>query len=166
MALLVFALVWLAVCMVYDLRYRALPSWLTLPPLAVAAIWATLQGNVAIVVFALSLVAFDDLPDEALRLMVTLQLIVLTIYGGVDSASLPLTYGVFFIWLAWKKTVIGGADAKVLMTLLFVFGSGPLFPISYMAGVQALVQWLRKKPTFPAMLAVFAGFTLHVATLL
>jgi len=161
------AIVWVAICLIYDLRFRALPSWLTIPPLGFALLWATWRGQIVLVVFVLSLIAFDNLPADVLRLLVALQLVGLTAYGIASAPDmLPLTYAVFFIWLAWARNVLGGADAQVLLTLMFVFGAASLFPIVYLAGVQAIVQWARKKSTFPAMLAILAGFSAYTATLL
>jgi Flp pilus assembly protein protease CpaA len=40
---------WLVVCMVFDLRSRLVPTWLTVLPLAAAGIWRLSQGDWIIV---------------------------------------------------------------------------------------------------------------------
>ncbi len=40
-------LAWLGACVVFDLRSRQVPAWLTIPPLLLAALWRLFSGRLA-----------------------------------------------------------------------------------------------------------------------
>ena len=157
------ALPWLLVCAIYDLRSRTVPAWLTIPPLILAIARTAENGNWPIVLLSISLITMDDLPWRARGFLGSLQgfLLILAWHGsGLPGLALGVT--LLVIWLVWKLGAIGGADAQVLMALALFFQPGILVPVAIAGGIQGLIQWLRKKPTLPAMLAIFAGTLFHL----
>lgn len=154
---------WLLACAISDLRTRTVPTWLTVAPLLGATVWIAWQGSWALALLVLSLVALDDLPWQARGFLAGMQGLLLLVTWKLDSlAGLGLGLALMAIWLCWKLGAFGGADAQVLMTLALLFQSGILLPVALAGGVQGLVQWLRKKPTLPAMLAILAGTFFHL----
>jgi Flp pilus assembly protein protease CpaA len=154
----ILVLPWLLACTISDLRTRTVPTWLTVAPLLGAVAWTAWQGSWTLAILALTLVALDDLHWRARGFLVGLQGLLLFFTWQVDGLN-GLTLGLILmaLWLGWKLGAFGGADAQVLMTLTLLLQPGVLLPVALAGGLQGLVQWLRKKPTLPAMLAIFAG---------
>ena len=154
---------WLLICAISDLRTRTVPTWLTAAPLLGAVVWTVWQGSWALAILVLTLVALDDLPWQARGFLGGMQGLLLLFAWQLDGqASAGLGLVLITIWLIWKFGAIGGADAQVLMTLALVFQPGILLPVALAGGFQGLVQWLRKKPTLPAMLAILIGTLFHL----
>ena len=149
---------WLLVCAISDLRTRTVPTWLTVAPLLGAVVWMAWQGSWALALLTLTLVFLEDIPWRMRGFWSGLQGLLLVsawqtagLEGAIQGVSL------LGIWLCWKLGAFGGADAQVLMTLTLLFQPGVLLPVALAGGLQGLVQWLRKKPTLPAMLAILVG---------
>ena len=149
---------WLAACAISDLRSRTVPAWLTIPPLLGALIWAGWQLSLAVSLLTLTLIAFDDLPWRLRGFLGGVQGLLLFWIGyqsGLPGVFLGLS--LLAIWLGWKLGAFGGADAQVLLTLCLLLSPAILYPIAVFTGFQGVAQWLRKKPSLPAMLAILAG---------
>ena len=58
--LFVLLLIWLLVCMLYDLRFRQLPMWLTLIPLGIAGVIAVFTGGWVLAGLTACLVIISD----------------------------------------------------------------------------------------------------------
>ena len=57
-----------------------------------------------------------------------------------------------------KIGATGGADAKIIISLVLLFGNGLLFiPIVLAGGVQGLIGLLSKKKTIPYTVAITLG---------
>lgn len=149
---------WLLACAISDLRTRTVPTWLTVIPLLGAVTWTAWQGSWPLAILALTLVALDDLHWRARGFLGGVQGLLLLFTWQLDGlAGLGIGFSLMGIWLCWKLGAFGGADAQVLMTLALLFQPTVLLPVALAGGLQGLVQWLRKKPTLPAMLAILAG---------
>jgi hypothetical protein len=154
---------WLLVCAFSDLRTRTVPTWLTVAPLLGAVVWVAWQGSWSLAILTLTLVALDDLPWRARGFLGGLQGLLLLFTWQLDGlAGLGTGLSLLAIWLFWKFGAFGGADAQVLMTLALLFHLDVLLLVALVGGVQGLVQWLRKKPTLPAMLAILAGMLFYL----
>ncbi|HYE67410.1 MAG TPA: hypothetical protein VEA58_02290, partial [Anaerovoracaceae bacterium] len=58
----------------------------------------------------------------------------------------------------WDRGAMGGADAKILITLLLVWGSGWLMVwVALAGGLQGLVAWWRKQREIPYTVAILLG---------
>ncbi len=154
---------WLAACALFDLRSRTVPAWLTLPPLFGAITWTLLQGNWGLALLTLTLIVLDDLPWRLRGFLGGFQGLML-IWIGTQSGLMGFFLGLSLlaIWLGWKLGAFGGADAQVLLTLVLLFPLGILYPIALFTGFQGVAQWLRKKPTLPAMLSILAGTAFYL----
>lgn len=149
---------WLLACAISDLRTRTVPTWLTVVPLLGATAWTAWQGDWPLALLVLTLVALDDLPWRARGFLAGVQGLLLLFTWQLDGlAGLGTGLALLGIWLCWKLGAFGGADAQVLLTLVLLFQPGVLLPVALAGGVQGLAQWLRKKSTLPAMLAILAG---------
>lgn len=156
MSLLV--LPWLLACAISDLRTRTVPTWLTVVPLLGATAWIAWQGNWPLALLVLTLVALDDLHWRARGFLGGVQGLLLLFTWQLEGLAGLLTgLALLAIWLCWKLGAFGGADAQVLMSLTLLFPPAVLLPVALAGGLQGLVQWLRKKSTLPAMLAILAG---------
>jgi Flp pilus assembly protein protease CpaA len=149
---------WLLVCAISDLRTRTVPTWLTVVPLLGATAWIAWQGDWPLALLVLTLVALDDLHWRARGFLAGVQGLLLLFTWQLDGlAGLMTGLALLAIWLCWKLGAFGGADAQVLMSLTLLFQPGVLLPVALAGGLQGLVQWLRKKSTLPAMLAILTG---------
>jgi len=154
---------WLLACAISDLRTRTVPTWLTVIPLLGAVTWAAWQGSWPLAILVLTLVALDDLHWRARGFLGGVQGLLLLFAWQLDGlAGLGVGLTLMALWLGWKLGAIGGADAQVLMTLTLLFQPGVLLPVALAGGLQGLVQWLRKKPTLPAMLAILVGMLFYL----
>jgi Flp pilus assembly protein protease CpaA len=155
---------WLAVCAAYDLKSRAVPAWLTIPPLLGAVVWSVWQGSWAISLLILTLVCLDDLPWRLRGFLAGLQGLLLLFawqQAGLEGVSLGLT--LLGIWLSWKLGAFGGADAQVLMALSLFFGPAIIVPVALMNAIQGLAGMMMKRKTIPAMLSILAGACIFFA---
>jgi hypothetical protein len=87
-----------------------------------------------------------------------LGLIGATVIVLIDPGSGLLNFSIFLVWLLWEKGALGGADAKILISLLFVWGSAALLVwIALAGGLQGLVAWWRKRREIPYTVAILLG---------
>jgi len=151
---------WLAACTLYDLKWREVPSALTLPPLYGAMVWNAINGNIAVVLFVLLLFILADVPIRTRGFANGLQAVVFCL--GLATSPEPVLAAVTMltmvvVWALWKLEKMGGADAQVLLALALVFSPAILLPITLAGGVQGLVSLLTKKKTIPYMVSILAG---------
>ena len=65
---------------------------------------------------------------------------------------------IFAAWALWEIGATGGADAKIIITLVFLFGNGLLFiPIVMVGGIQGLFGLIARKKTIPYTVAIALG---------
>ena len=151
-------LAWLAICVVFDLRSRQVPAYLTVMPLILAAIWQLFQGGWQLVVLVVLLILISDLPHTKWRIPVACAATIL----GLSIAGTPgVVYGmlvVFAVWALWEIGATGGADAKIIIALVLFFANGSLFiPIVLVGGVQGLVGLIARRKTIPYTVAITLG---------
>jgi len=156
------ALPWLALCTWHDLRTRTVPPLLTILPLVAAMAWHGYSESWPVALLAVSLLVLDDLPWRWRGILAGIQGLLLAVAwsaSGVMSALLGLT--LIGMWALWKFGAIGGADAQVVMALALFFGLVILVPVALATGLQAAIQKLRGRDTFPAMLGILVGVGIH-----
>lgn len=151
-------LAWLAICVIFDLRSRQVPAFLTVVPLILAAIWQLIQGGWQLVALVALLVLISDLPQAKWRIPVACAATVL----GLSIAGSPgIMYAmlvVFAVWALWEIVATGGADAKIIIALVLFFADGLLFiPIVLVGGVQGLVGLIARRKTIPYTVAIALG---------
>ena len=153
-----FLLAWLAVCVIFDLRSRQVPAFLTVLPLILAAIWQLFQGGWQLVALVVILVLISDLPGAKWRIPVACAA---TILGLSIAGSPGVVYAmlvVFAVWVLWEIGATGGADAKIIIALVLFFANGLLFiPIVLVGGVQGLVGLIARRRTIPYTVAITLG---------
>lgn len=153
-SLLPFAFLWLGFCVWHDLRNREVPVWLTLVPLALAALIGILFGRWSSACLLVILVLCSDIPflRIGLGLLGTIGIILLDPVIGL------LNFSIFLVWLLWEKGAVGGADAKILISLLLAWGNVSLLVwIALAGGLQGLVAWWRKQREIPYTVAILIG---------
>lgn len=151
-------LAWLAICVIFDLRSRQVPAFLTVLPLLLAAIWRLSQGGWQLVALVVLLVLISDLPQAKWRIPIACTATIL----GLSIAESPgVVYAmlvVFAVWALWEIGASGGADAKIIITLVLFFSNGLLFiPIVLVGGVQGLVGLITRRKTIPYTVAIALG---------
>jgi Flp pilus assembly protein protease CpaA len=63
----------------------------------------------------------------------------------------------------WLHRLTGGADAKILLALTLLYGSGIFLAATLAGGVFGLVALLFKKRTLPYVLPIAAGAIVFMA---
>ena len=151
-------LAWLVVCVIFDLRSRQVPAFLTLLPLILAALWQLFQGGWPLVALVVLLVLISDLPGAKWRIPVACAA---TVMGLSIAGSPGVVYAmmvVFAVWALWEIGATGGADAKIIIALVLFFANGLLFiPIVLVGGVQGLVGLIARRNTIPYTVAITLG---------
>ncbi len=111
-------LVWLAYVAIIDMRHREITNWATVPPLLAVTIWRSLTGGYPIgLAMAFILIA----AQWSWAIAPALCGLGFCLWIATPMA-LDVTIGVWILcFLLWHFDVIGGADAKVVMTLTAVF---------------------------------------------
>jgi hypothetical protein len=142
--------------MIYDLRYREVPASLTLIPLLLAAIYALIYFRWILVAFVILLILISDFKIQSGRLF--LAIVLLAISSFIDPGSMLELFSIFSFWSFWEVGAMGGADAKLMMTILLILGN-PLviLPVAIIGGLQGLVALIRKEKSIPYLVAIFFG---------
>jgi len=157
---IIFALLlaWLGACVVFDLRSRQVPALLTILPLGLTALWRLFQGSWPMVLLVIALILVSDLPWAKWRIQLACLVSVLAQSFAGSSESVYATLVIFAAWALWEIGSTGGADAKIIISLVLLFGNGLLFiPIVLAGGVQGLIGLLTKKKTIPYTVAITLG---------
>jgi Flp pilus assembly protein protease CpaA len=109
---------WLIVIAVLDIRRGEVSNWLTIPPLLIATIWRSAHGGWAILILFVMVLFISEWP-VAWPLGIAG---VVAIWPQVVIQGMETTAAVWFITLVlWLINVLGGADVKVVMTLMVLF---------------------------------------------
>lgn len=151
-------LAWLAVCVIFDLRSRQVPVFLTVLPLILAALWQLIQGGWQLVALVALLVPISDLPQAKWRIPVACAVTVLGLSIAASPGMVYTMLVVFAVWALWEIGASGGADAKIIIALVLFFADGLLFiPIVLVGGVQGLVGLIARRKTIPYTVAIALG---------
>lgn len=153
-----FLLAWLGVCVFFDLRSRQVPTLLTVIPLILAAAWRLFQDGWQLVLLTVVLTILSDLPWAKWRIPLgcCAATIGLAITGSPDEVYAMLV--IFAVWALWEIGATGGADAKIIITLVLLFANGLLFiPIVLVGGFQGLAALIAKRKTIPYTVAITLG---------
>ena len=149
---------WLVTCVVFDLRSQQVPTWLTIPPLVLAALWRLSQGGWLVVILVVALILVSDIPWPKWRIPLAclVTVLALTIPGPLETIYVLLI--IFASWALWEIRATGGADAKLIISLVLLFGNGLLFiPIVLAGGIQGLFGLIVRKKTIPYTVAITLG---------
>ncbi len=151
-------LAWLAICVIFDLRSRQVPAFLTVLPLILAALWQLFQGGWQLVALVVLLVLISDLPQAKWRIPVACAATVLGLSIAESPGVVYTMLVVFAVWALWEIGASGGADAKIIIALVLFFADGLLFiPIVLVGGVQGLVGLIARRKTIPYTVAIALG---------
>lgn len=151
-------LAWLAICVIFDLRSRQVPAFLTILPLILAAIWQLFQGGWQLVALVALLVLISDLPWTEWRISVACTMTVLGLSIGGSPGIVYAMLVVFAVWALWEIGATGGADAKIIIALVLFLSNGLVFiPIVLVGGVQGLVGLIAGRKTIPYTVAIALG---------
>ena len=151
-------LAWLGACAVYDLRSRQVPGWLTIPPLILAAVGQLFQENWQLVLLLVVLVLISDLPATRWRIPLAGLAAVLTLSISGASELFSAELAIFTVWALWELGASGGADTKIIITLVLLFGNGLVFlPIIFVGGIQGLFGLATRQKTIPYTVSITLG---------
>jgi Flp pilus assembly protein protease CpaA len=156
--LLVLLLTWLGACVVFDLRSRQVPALLTIPPLITSVIWRLVHGGWPMAVLVVVLILISDFPCPKWRIPLACLVTVLALSIPGPSESIYALLVIFAAWALWEIGATGGADAKIIISLVLLFGNGLLFiPIVMAGGFQGLLGLIARKKTIPYTVAITLG---------
>ncbi len=154
----VLIMAWLGVCVAFDLRSRQVPAALTVPPLVLSALWRLFQGGWPAVVLVVALILISDLPWPKWRIVLACLGSFLALSFLAIPENIYTILAIFATWAMWEIGATGGADAKLIISLVLLFGNGLLFiPIVLVGGVQGLVGMIARKKTIPYTVAITLG---------
>lgn len=147
-------LAWLGWCVRHDLRNREVPNFITIIPMAIAGLIGVLFGRWAAAFLVVVLILLADF--ESYRVgwgMVAAAMVAL-----INPGQSVLCVSIFLIWLFWERGAFGGADAKILIALLLLWGNPSLLIwVALAGGLQGLVAWWRKRREIPYTIAILLG---------
>jgi hypothetical protein len=150
--------IWLSACMVFDLRSRQVPALLTLVPLALAAVWRFFLGGWMMVLLVAALILISDIPSARWRIPLAALFALSLLFA---SGKAEMVYGILVIaaiWAMWELGATGGADAKIIITLVLLFGNGLLYlPIVLVGGAQGLIGLIARRKTIPFTVSITLG---------
>ena len=157
-------IVWLLVCMVYDLHSRQVPGKLTLYPLVAAGVYGLFQGQWMPVLLMLTLIFISDWEPRSKRLLFASVIAAFAVI--FDKKTLAPVAALYTIWLMWEMGAMGGADAKLLMVITLMIGNPWVLAfIALAGGIQGLVGIMTRQRTVPYVVAIFAGTVLFAVNL-
>jgi Flp pilus assembly protein protease CpaA len=114
---------WLVYLAVADLRKGEVTNWATVPPLLVVTAWQALMGGWPLaLMLALILIGAQWTPLTVPSVGLMAACSWWTTLVGREVVMWAWT----FVYVLWLLRVIGGADAKVVMTLTALFPDGRL----------------------------------------
>jgi Flp pilus assembly protein protease CpaA len=156
--LLFLLMAWLGTCVIFDLRSRRVPALLTIQPLVLAALWRLFQGGWLAVILVVVLILISDLPWPKWRIPLACLVTILLLSISTPSQTIYTLLVIFAAWALWELGATGGADAKLIISLVLLFGNGLLFiPIVLVGGFQGLVGLIARKKTIPYTVAIALG---------
>ena len=147
--------------MIYDLRDREVPMYLTLGCLVAAGVYALFNGFWPPILLTIVLIFVADIKSRTKRLVLALSFSAFVTLFQLDSGLINTV--IVGIWLLWETGVIGGADAKLLIAITLLTGNPAiLIPIAVTGGVQGVFASLRKQKDIPFVVSIFCGSLLFV----
>jgi prepilin signal peptidase PulO-like enzyme (type II secretory pathway) len=151
-------LTWLGACVVYDLRSRQVPTLLTVIPLILAVSWRLFLGGWQLVMLTVILSLVSDLRQAKWRNPVGCCATAIALSLAGDPGIVYALLVIFAVWALWETGATGGADAKIIITLVLFFADGLLFiPIVLVGGVQGLAALIARRKTIPYTVAITLG---------
>jgi Flp pilus assembly protein protease CpaA len=152
----------LFVSMLFDLRTREVPAVLTIGSLFGAAAIGLWQGLWSPVLLIVSLSHIADFNPREKRL--AFSAVTVAFCCIFQPAPTLVSLAIYALWLFWEFGLMGGADAKLLMAALLVFGNiAVLAPVAMAGGVLGIVAGLRSQRQIPYVPAIFSGTALFWA---
>ncbi len=144
--------------MAFDLRSRRVPAMLTIPPLVLSALWRLFEGGWPLGVLVVALILISDLPWPKWRIPLACLASVLALFIHAFPEIIYAILVIFAAWTLWEIGATGGADAKLIISLVLLFGNGLLFiPIVLAGGVQGLLGLIARKMTIPYTVSIAFG---------
>jgi Flp pilus assembly protein protease CpaA len=112
-------LLWLGAAAWQNMRTRQVSNWLTIPPLLTAVVWRLAQGNIvpAVLIAAMMIADYPIVHALASVGLYSLTCVVAAVITG--DMSLPIVWSTAY--MASRLNLLGGADAKISMTLIAMF---------------------------------------------
>jgi prepilin signal peptidase PulO-like enzyme (type II secretory pathway) len=156
--LLFLLIAWLGTSVAYDLRSRQVPALFTIPPLVLSALWRLFQGGWLAVILVVVLILISDFPWTKWRIPLACLATVLALSIPDLSEYIYTLLVIFAAWALWEIGATGGADAKIIISLVLLFGNGLLFiPIVMAGGIQGMVGLIARKNTIPYTVSIALG---------
>ena len=155
-------LIMLFISMMFDLRRYEVPAVLTLTSLFGAVAFGLWQGLWSPVLLIVSLSHIADFNPRQKRL--AFSAVTVAFCGIFQPATTLVSLAIYAIWLFWEFELMGGADAKLLMAALLVFGNiAVVVPVAIAGGVLGILAGLRSQRQIPYVPAIFSGTALFWA---
>lgn len=163
---------WLIVCSICDWRKREVPSPLTIIPLFIAILWSALYGNYLASLLAVVMLFITDLEKWPAVGFTTLSLAFFAIIAYLSHQFTFETVFPLFLIAAYLMLFYfgktGGADAKITVTLVLLFGWQAFVFSMIPGGLVGIVCLLagKKDEKLPFVIPITAGMILFFAVCL
>jgi Flp pilus assembly protein protease CpaA len=149
------------VSMLFDLRKREVPIFLTVAGLVGSGLYALINGLWAPVLLTVVLTIVSDFNPRAKRLVIAWMFSMMAVVFQPGSAITSVA--IISVWVLWEFDILGGADIKLLIAAILVLGNPVvLIPISIAGGIQGVIASLQKKKEIPFVASIFCGTLLFV----
>jgi Flp pilus assembly protein protease CpaA len=149
------------VSMLFDLRKREVPIFLTVTGLVGSGLYALINGLWVPVLLTIILTLVSDFNPRAKRLAIAL--ISSVIASFVQPGGVLICATILSVWVLWEFSILGGADVKLLIAANLTLGNpAVLIPISIAGGIQGVIASLQKKKEIPFVVSIFCGTLLFV----
>jgi Flp pilus assembly protein protease CpaA len=152
---------WLIACAVCDWRNNEIPNLLAMIPLIGAVLWSAWNGNAPATIFAvMSMFAinFERKPAVLINILsLAFAIIFIILTSGVSIENTLPIFLIFVFSMLWIFEKTGGADFKIITTIILLFGS-PAFIYAVVAGgLAGLIAHFLKKKDLPYVIPIAAG---------
>ena len=149
------------VSMLFDLRKREVPIFLTVAGLVGSGLYALINGLWAPALLTIILTLVSDFNPRVKRLAIAT--ISSVIASFVQPGGVLICATIFSVWVLWEFGILGGADVKLLIAAILTLGDpAVLIPISITGGIQGVIASLQKKKDIPFVASIFCGTLLFV----
>ena len=149
------------VSMLFDLRKREVPIFLTVAGLVGSGLYALINGLWAPALLTIILTLVSDFNPRVKRLAIAIMFSVMAVV--FQSGSALISTVIFCAWVLWEFGILGGADVKLLIAAILTLGNpAVLIPISITGGIQGVIASLQKKKDIPFVASIFCGTLLFV----
>ena len=150
--------------MISDIKGHLVPHRLLLTMMVLSIGIALVNSIYSPVIFFALLFPASDLPERFIRVLVIGPLAIIATL--LQPALWMMTLSILGLWVLWEFGGIGGADMKLMASVVFIANTPiVLLPMFLIGGIQGLIALFQKKKEIPFVVSIFFVFLIYTFTL-